>query len=381
MAFPTDETDRLLSTTRSVRRRLDLEREVPEELLLDCIDLAEQAPTGGNQTSRRWLIIRDPDTKAALADLYREAGGDWIVESAERIAGTGHRNERTLDSGAHLARNLQHVPAIVLVTIYGEHDGSGRPGLFDSVIQAAWSFCLALRSRGLGSAWTTLHLGAADRVADLLDLPAGVTQIVLLPVAWTVGDNFRPAPRRPAREITWFDRWGHTTRRPAEGPLVLADGPGVTVEVEVKAPPDEVWPYIADINMPARFSDEFQGAEWISKEPGVGATFLGRNRRDDMPEWEVTCHVVGYEPDHLFAWNSVDADNAAAQWSLELVSLAGATRLRFAMVLGPGPSGLTMIIGQMPDMEAKIIANRQKEQAANMRRCVEGIRDLVEGRI
>ena len=77
MAFPTDETDRLLSTTRSVRRRLDLEREVPEELLLDCIDLAEQAPTGGNQTSRRWLIIRDPDTKAALADLYREAGGDW----------------------------------------------------------------------------------------------------------------------------------------------------------------------------------------------------------------------------------------------------------------------------------------------------------------
>ncbi len=381
MAFPTDETDRLLSTTRSVRRRLDLEREVPEELLLDCIDLAEQAPTGGNQTSRRWLIIRDPDTKAALADLYREAGGDWIVENAERIAGTGHRNERTLDSGAHLARNLQHVPAIVLVTIYGEHDGSGRPGLFDSVIQAAWSFCLALRSRGLGSAWTTLHLGAADRVADLLDLPAGVTQIVLLPVAWTVGDDFRPAPRRPAREITWFDRWGHTTQRPAEGPLVLADGPGVTVEVEVKAPPDEVWPYIADINLPARFSDEFQGAEWISEEPGVGATFLGRNRRDDMPEWEVTCHVVGYEPDHLFAWNSVDADNAAAQWSLELVSLAGATRLRFAMVLGPGPSGLTMIIGQMPDMEAKIIANRQKEQAANMRRCVEGIRDLVEGRI
>jgi len=380
MAFPTDETDRLLSTTRSVRRRLDLERDVPEDLILDCIDLAEQAPTGGNQTSRRWLVIRDPDTKAALADLYREAGGDWIVENAERIAGTGHRNERTLDSGAHLARNLQHVPAIVLVTIYGEHDGSGRPGLFDSVIQAAWSFCLALRSRGLGSAWTTLHLSAADRVADLLDLPAGVTQIVLLPVAWTIGDDFRPAPRRPAREITWFDRWGHTTQRPVTGPVTLADGPGVTVEVDVKAPPDEVWPYIADINLPARFSDEFQGAEWISDEPGVGATFLGRNRRGDLPEWEVTCHVVGYEENRVFAWNSVDAGDPAAQWSLELVSLAGATRLRFAMVLGPGPSGLTMIIGQMPDMEAKIIANRQKEQAANMRRCVEGIRDLVEGR-
>ena len=380
MAFPIGETDRLLSTTRSVRRRLDLEREVPEELLLDCIDLAEQAPTGGNQTSRRWLIIRDPDTKAALADLYREAGGDWIVENAERIAGTGHRNERTLDSGAHLARNLQHVPAIVLVTIYGEHDGSGRPGLFDSVIQAAWSFCLALRSRGLGSAWTTLHLGAADRVADLLDLPEGVTQIVLLPVAWTIGDDFRPAPRRPAREITWFDRWGCTTQRPAEGPVVHADGPGVTVEVDVKAPPTDVWPYISDIQLPARFSDEFQGAEWLSDTPEVGATFLGRNQNENLGDWEVTCHVAGYEENRVFAWNAGDAEDPSAQWRFELIPLAGSTRLRFSMVLGPGPSGLTAVIDAMPDKEAKIIANRQKHQAANMRRTIEGIRDLVEGR-
>ena len=380
MAFPIGETDRLLSTTRSVRRRLDLEREVPEELLLDCIDLAEQAPTGGNQTSRRWLIIRDPDTKAALADLYREAGGDWIVENAERIAGTGHRNERTLDSGAHLARNLQHVPAIVLVTIYGEHDGSGRPGLFDSVIQAAWSFCLALRSRGLGSAWTTLHLGAADRVADLLDLPEGVTQIVLLPVAWTIGDDFQPAPRRPAREITWFDRWGHTTQRPTEGPVVHADGPGVTVEVDVKAPPTDVWPYISDIQLPARFSDEFQGAEWLSDTPEVGSTFLGRNQNDNLGDWEVTCHVAGYEENRVFAWNAGDAEDPSAQWRFELIPLAGSTRLRFSMVLGPGPSGLTAVIDAMPDKEAKIIANRQKHQAANMRRTIEGIRDLVEGR-
>ena len=380
MAFPVGETDRLLSTTRSVRRRLDLEREVPEELLLDCIDLAEQAPTGGNQTSRRWLIIRDPDTKAALADLYREAGGDWIVENAERIAGTGHRNERTLDSGAHLARNLQHVPAIVLVSIYGEHDSSGRPGLFDSVIQAAWSFCLALRSRGLGSAWTTLHLGAADRVADLLDLPEGVTQIVLLPVAWTIGDDFRPAPRRPAREITWFDRWGHTTQRPTEGPVVHADGPGVTVEVDVKAPPTDVWPYISDIQLPARFSDEFQGAEWLSDTPEVGATFLGRNQNENLGDWEVTCYVAGYEENRVFAWNAGDAEDPSAQWRFELIPLAGSTRLRFSMVLGPGPSGLTAVIDAMPDKEAKIIANRQKHQAANMRRTIEGIRDLVEVR-
>jgi len=379
MVFPVEDTDRLLSTTRAVRRRLNLERPVPEEVLLDCIDLAEQAPTGGNQASRRWIVIRDPETKGRIADLYREVGGAFLKDAATRLAGTGHHNEHTMVSSAYLAKHLHEVPALVLVAIYGEHDESGRPGLFDSVIQAAWSFCLALRSRGLGSAWTTLHLGAADRVGELLGIPTGVTQVVLLPVAYTVGDEFSPAPRRPAREITWFDRWGRTTQGPADGPPMLADGPGVTVEVDVKAPPEEVWPYVADINLPAQFSNEFQGAEWISNEPGVGATFLGRNRRDDRGEWEVTCHVVGYEPDRLFAWNSVDADNPAAQWSLELIPLAGAARLRFVMVLGPGPSGLTTVIEQMPDMEAKIIASRQKEQAVNMRRCIEGIRDLVEG--
>ena len=200
MAFPVDDTDRLLSTTRAVRRRLNLERLVPEEVLLDCIDLAEQAPTGGNQASRRWIIIRDPETKSRIADLYREVGGTFLNDAASRLAGTGHHNEHTMVSSAYLAEHLHEVPALVLVTIYGEHDSSGRPGLFDSVIQAAWSFCLALRSRGLGSAWTTLHLGAADRVRELLGIPAGVTQVVLLPVRYTVGDEFSPAPRRPARE-------------------------------------------------------------------------------------------------------------------------------------------------------------------------------------
>ena len=377
--FDTGETDRLLSTTRAVRRRLDLERPVSPQVILDCIDLAEQAPTGGNQSSRRWLVIRDPDTKAALAELYREAGGNWISDAYQQVAGTDHHNEQALRSADHLARNLEHVPAIVLVTIHGEHDGSGRPGLFDSVIQAAWSFCLALRSRGLGSAWTTMHLGAADRVAELLGIPDGVSQIVMLPVAWTIGDEFSPAERRPAADITWFDRWGHTIERPTGEAPLHADGAGVTVEVDIDAPPEAVWPYVSDIELPARFSDEFQGADWISDVPAVGATFLGRNRNERMGDWEVTCHVVGYEDQRVFAWNSVDPEQPAAQWRFELIPLAGATRLRFSMVLGPGPSGLTAIIEAMPDKEAKIITNRQLSQTANMRRCVEGIRDLVIG--
>jgi len=379
MPFDVSETDRLLTTTRAVRRRLDLERPVPAQVILDCIDVAEQAPTGGNQSSRRWLVVRDPDTRAALADLYRSAGGNWISEAYAQVQGTGHHNEGALRSADHLARHLQDVPALVLVTIYGEHDGSGRPGLFDSVVQSAWSFCLALRSRGLASAWTTLHLNEADAVADLLGIPDGVSQVVLLPVAWSVGDDFSPADRRPASEITWFDRWGHTLQRPTGATPVHADGAGVTVEVDVDAPSSAVWPFVADIQLPARFSDEFQGAEWTSDQRGVGATFLGRNRNERMGDWEVTCHVVEYEEDRVFAWHPADAETPAAQWRFELIPLAGATRLRFAMVLGPGPSGLTAAIDAMPDKESKIIANRQNGQTANMRRCVEGIKALVEG--
>ena len=376
--FNTAETDRLLSTTRAVRRRLDLSRPVPPQILLDCIDLAEQAPTGGNQSSRRWLVVRDSATKEALAELYRESGGQWISDAYEQVSGTGHHNEKTLRSADHLARNLEHVPAIVLVAIHGVHDGRGRPGLFDSVIQAAWSFCLALRSRGLGSAWTTIHLNAADQVAELLGIPDEVTQIVLLPVAWTTGGKFSPAERQPAADITWFDQWGRTLQHPTDEAPVHADGAGVTVEVDVDAPPEAVWPFINDINLPAQFSDEFQGAEWISTEPAVGATFLGRNRNERMGDWEVVCHVVEHEENQVFAWNSVDPDQPAAQWRFELIPLAGATRLRFSMVLGPGPSGLTAIIETMPDKEAKLVANRQAGQTSNMRRCVEGIRDLVE---
>lgn len=378
MPFPVEETDRLLSTTRSVRRRLDFDRPVPSQILLDCIDIAEQAPTGGNQSSRRWLVVRDSDTKAALADIYRSAGGDWISEAYQQVKGTGHHNEATLRSADHLARNLEHASAIVLVTIYGEHDGSGRPGLFDSVIQSAWSFCLALRSRGLGSAWTTLHLNEADEVAELLDIPKEASQIVLLPVGWTIGDGFSPVERRPAREITWFDKWGRTTETATDDAPTHSDGPGVTIEIDVNAPPESVWPYIVDIQLPALFSDEFQGAEWISEARGLGATFVGHNKRDDLGDWQVTCHIVGYAEHRLFAWNAGDIDNPAAQWRFELIPLAGATRLRFAMVLGPGPSGLTMAIEAMPGKEARIIANRQAGQATNMRRCVEGIRDLVE---
>ncbi len=210
--------DHALTTTRAVRMRLDLERPVDDQVLLDCIDVAEQAPTGGNMGSRRWMIVRDQATKDRLAELYLAAGGSWVIETAERLEATDHPNARMMQGAKRLAESIASMPALVIPTIIGRHDGSGRPGLFDSVIQSAWSFMVALRSRGLGTVWTTMYLREADAVAELLELPDEVTQICLFPVAYTKGVDFSPATRRhPARDITYFDRFGQTPavgRRP-----------------------------------------------------------------------------------------------------------------------------------------------------------------------
>lgn len=371
--------DHVLTTTRAVRRRLDLERTLDPQTIYDCIDVAEQAPSGGNQASRRWLLVTDPERKRALADVYRATAGDFILGARDRLAGTDHPQAATMESAAHLVEHLADVPAIVIPTIIGRHDGSGRPGLFDSVIQSAWSFCLAARARGLGTAWVTAALADEGAIKELFGIPAEITEIVMLPVAHTIGTDFGRASRRPAREITYVDTWGHIVERGPSTPLAFADGVGGVVEVDVDATPDELWPLISDIELPARFSEEFQGAEWMDgEEPGVGARFVGRNRHPRVGEWTVTCHVVGYESGRLFAWCPVDPDDPAAQWSFELEPLAGATRLRQRVVLGPGPSGLTPALEAMPDKESLILHNRIEEHLANMRRCVEGVKALAE---
>jgi nitroreductase len=373
--------DHVLRTTRSVRTRLDLARPVSDESLIECIDLAEQAPTGGNISSRRWMVVRDPATKAALADLYRQAGGQGIIELADRLEGTGHGSERVMTSGAHLARHLQEVPAIVIACIWGSHDGSGRPGLFDSVLQAAWSFCLAARARGLGTAWTTIHLNRAQEVADLLGIPDGVTQVVLLPVAHTIGAEFRPARRRPAQEITYFDRWGYTRQVPsADGLAHLDDLVGVTVEIDIAAKPSAVWALVSDVATPARFGGELQRVEWLDPEPVVGARFVGHNRLDGVGEWTTTCWVSRLEPERVFAWNVVDPDQPGAQWSFELEPIGRTVRLRQRVVMGPGVSGTSAMIRKRPEREQPILERRLAQLKAAMQATVTGIRDMAEGR-
>ena len=224
--------DHALMTTRGVRQRLDFDREVDDQTILDCIDVAEQAPTGGNNGSRRWMIIRDRETKDRLAGLYLSAGVEWVIETGKGLEGSGHQNERLMTGARHLGENIARTPALVIPTILGRHDGSGRPGLFDSVIQSAWSFMVALRSRGLGTVWTTMYLNEAPAVAELLELPDHVTQICLFPVAYTIGTDFKPTSRRyPAPDIAYFDRYGRTKTQ---------SGPGVVDEIDLKAKPDAV---------------------------------------------------------------------------------------------------------------------------------------------
>jgi nitroreductase len=205
--------DRLLTTTRAVRRRLDLDRPVERDVLLECISIAQQAPTGGN--SQRWsfVVVTDAGKRARIAELYREATGDSFAVSRERALRKGNaQTARVYDGAAYLADVLDRVPVHVIPCIQGSLAGAdplnaAAAGLYGSIVPAAWSFVLALRARGLGSAWTTMHLRREREVAELLGIPGDVTQVALLPVAHYTGETFSPAERPPPETVTHWDGW------------------------------------------------------------------------------------------------------------------------------------------------------------------------------
>ena len=212
MSFDLETTDRLLSTTRAVRKRLDLSRPVSPQVVLDCIRLAQQAPTGSNMQGWRWMIVTDEDKRRALADMYRKAGADYLRAGQKQAEQSGNRQTaRVLGSANHLVEHLHEVPVHVIPCLKGRlPDGAASSmaaGYFGSIFPSIWSFQLALRSRGLGTVLTTLHLAFADEAAELLGIPVDVTQCALLPVAHTVGDDFKPATRRPPEHITYWNSW------------------------------------------------------------------------------------------------------------------------------------------------------------------------------
>jgi nitroreductase len=209
--------DELLTTTRSVRKRLDLEQPVDRDLILECIDMALQAPTGSNMQNWHWIVVTDDDTKARLAELYGAAFDPYIeamTSAPQRPAGDprGDRAEAVSASAAYLRAHLQEVPALVIPCAWGRLPDNAtvemQAGFWGSILPAVWSFMLALRERSLGSAWTTLHLRYEREAADLLGIPFDkVTQVGLFPVAYTIGTDFKPARRLPADQVVHWDRW------------------------------------------------------------------------------------------------------------------------------------------------------------------------------
>ncbi len=201
--------DELLATTRSVRRKLDLERAVEPAVIEDCIELALQAPTGAGGEGWRFLVVTDPDKKRALGALYRRAF-DAFVALRRAEAGAGADPAAVPARYRQLAERLHEFPALIVVCICGrpEADVARQVAFYGSILPAAWSLMLALRSRGLGTTWTSVHLAHESEAAEILGIPPDATQTVLLPVAYMRDARLRRARRRPAREVTYWNRWG-----------------------------------------------------------------------------------------------------------------------------------------------------------------------------
>jgi nitroreductase len=212
MKFDLAMTDELLATTRAVRKRLDLDRSVPREVILECLELAVQAPTGGNSQGWRWIVVDDPAQRAGLAELYRKAARDYLAQAGAAAAERGDtQTERVYGSAVWLTDNLEKVPVHVIPCIEGRPPANAPAamlaGTYGSIFPAVWSFQLALRARGLGSALTTLHLVHEQEAARLLGLPDNILQVALLPVGYTKGTDFKRAARPPVASVTHWNRW------------------------------------------------------------------------------------------------------------------------------------------------------------------------------
>jgi nitroreductase len=213
--------DQLLSTTRAVRKRLDFDRPVEHSVLMECMELALQAPSGSNAQNWHFVFVTDAAKRAQIAELYKATFAGYAESPMSAAAvhaddpSMADTQARVMSSAQYLADNMHRAPVFFIPCAAGRIDSLSGEGAnvaqsstFGSVIPAAWSFMLAARARGLGTCWTTLHLMHERAVAEILGLPYDeVTQIALIPVAYTKGTDFKPAPRKPMDGVVHFDSW------------------------------------------------------------------------------------------------------------------------------------------------------------------------------
>jgi nitroreductase len=204
--------EELLTTTRTVRKRLDLERPVRREVVEACLRLAFQAPNGSDQQTWGWVLVDDADTKVAMAEIYRAALADFVNRprpDSERPPATP-KQQRMTASVMHLTEHFHEVPVLLVPTFQGRVEDMGvfwQASRWGSIAPGVWSFMLALRLHGLGSAWTTLHLLREREMGELLGIPDTETQAGMFPVAYTKGVDFRVGDRSASEQRIRWNRW------------------------------------------------------------------------------------------------------------------------------------------------------------------------------
>ncbi len=210
--------DEVLATTRAVRKRLDFDKPVEPEVIKECLEAALQSPTGSNSQSWQWLVVTDPDQRAALAKLYQQ--GWELYTQMEGNVQTAYKGvdedrlsqqSRVLDSATYLAQNFEKVPVMMIPILPGRFEGlpsMASAAMLGSILPGAWSFMLAARERGLGTAWTTIHLMFEEQAAEILGIDyQSYTQCALITCGYSKGTNFKPAKRPPLETVLHWDRW------------------------------------------------------------------------------------------------------------------------------------------------------------------------------
>jgi nitroreductase len=208
------DADEVLTTTRAVRKRIDLQRPVPLSLVEACIEVALQAPSGGNRQGWHFLVVTDPGQRRGLAELYQQACYEYLATEQWTYAEDDPRQQRlegVKSSVRYLADHFHEVPVHLIPCIDGRLEGLPQAAVvarLGSILPATWSFMLAARTHGLASCWTTLHLRHEREAAELLGLPDDVSQCALIPVGYLLGGSLRPAKRLPVSDVAFLDRWG-----------------------------------------------------------------------------------------------------------------------------------------------------------------------------
>lgn len=212
--------EEMLTTTRAVRKRLDFSRPVEPAVIQECLELALQAPTGGNSQGWHFVVVNEPEQRQALAEVYRKGWALYLKQrlsgqskmpgpelSAERIATL----KKVLQSSIYLAEHMHEVPMLVVPCLQGRIENAApveQAGFWGSILPAIWSFMLAARTRGIGTSWTTVHLYYEQEAAQILGIPyETMTQAALIPTAYTLGTDFKPAPRLPLESVLHWNRW------------------------------------------------------------------------------------------------------------------------------------------------------------------------------